>query len=96
MISMQAAVQIPAAPCFVSERGERVRIHDTFAIVQGLVEFAQANSSSIERAKGHIFFKDAAKSRRIEPYLEPNYVRNRFRHYLELAGLDEVYDTSDE
>ena len=53
-----------------------------------LVEFAQDN--------GYIFFRDAAKSRRIEPYLESNYIRNRFRHYLELAGLDEVYNISDE
>ncbi len=81
-------------------RTEKTRLLDSLRIplplFKELVEFAQANSTLIEQAKGYIFFRDAAKSRRIEPYLEPNYVRNRFRRYLELAGLDEVYDTSDE
>ena len=81
-------------------RTEKTRLLDSLRIplplFKELVEFAQANSKQIEQSKGYIFFRDAAKSRRIEPYLEPNYVRNRFRHYLELAGLDEVYDTSDE
>ncbi|MEM3839454.1 MAG: site-specific integrase [Candidatus Micrarchaeaceae archaeon] len=81
-------------------RTEKTRLLDSLKIpiplFKELVEFANANSDNIERNKGYIFFRDQTKSQRAEPYLEPNYVRNRFRHYLELAGLDEVYDTSDE
>ena len=35
-------------------------------------------------------------SSRKEHYLEQNYIRKVFREYVELAELDEVYDTSEE
>jgi len=81
-------------------RTEKSRQLDTLRIPVPLfketLEFAQLHSDEIERARGYIFFKEATKSQRSEPYLEPNYARNMFRFYLKLSGLDEVYDISDE
>ena len=46
---------------------------------------------------GYLFFKEEGKySHRDEPYLSTDYVRNSFRYYVQKAGLDEVYDSSDE
>ena len=50
----------------------------------------------VEKAQGYLFYADKLRTKRPEPFLEQDYVRNRFRHYVRLAGLDEVYDTSDE
>ena len=62
-----------------------------------LVAFVRANQSEVERAQGYIFFRDSSShAKREEPYLEQNYVRKVFREYIQLAGLDQVYDTSEE
>ena len=62
-----------------------------------LVLFVRENQEDIERAEGYIFFREASShSHRKEPYLEQNYVRKVFREYIQLAGLDQVYDVSDE
>lgn len=60
------------------------------------VEFIRANQEAIEKSEGYIFFRDASHSTREEPYLEQNYIRKVFRKYVALAGLDDVYDTSEE
>ena len=61
------------------------------------IEFVRANQEAIEQAQGYIFFSDRnGNSKREEPYLEQNYVRKVFREYVQLAGLDDVYDMSDE
>ncbi len=61
-----------------------------------LLEFIKANSAQIEQNDGYIFFREAKFSPRKEPYLEVNYIRRMFREYAEQAGLDEVYDVSEE
>ena len=60
------------------------------------VEFVRTNQEAIEQAQGFIFFRDTSHSAREEPYLEQNYVRKVFREYVREAGLDEVYDVSEE
>ncbi len=44
---------------------------------------------------GYISFKDRNSSSK-PPYLKMDYARSRFRHYIELAYIDQVYDISDE
>jgi integrase len=60
------------------------------------VEFIRANQEAIEKSEGFIFFRDASHSSRKEPYLEQNYVRKVFRQYVQLANLDDIYDSSEE
>ena len=60
------------------------------------IAFISKYRAEIEKAQGYLFYADKLRTKRPEPFLEQNYVRNRFRHYIVLAGLDEVYDTSDE
>ncbi|MGC8538196.1 MAG: hypothetical protein ACP5MZ_04455, partial [Candidatus Micrarchaeia archaeon] len=65
-------------------------------LFQVTLSFIEEHSEAIERAQGCIFFKEEGKSRHEEPHMAENYVRNRFRYYVERAGLLEVYDQSDE
>ncbi len=65
-------------------------------LFQATLSFIEEHSSAIEKAQGCIFFKEEGKSRLEEPHVAENYVRNRFRYYVERAGLLEVYDQSDE
>ncbi len=65
-------------------------------LFQATLAFIEEHSEAIEKAQGCIFFKEEGKSRLKEPHVAENYVRNRFRHYVEMAGLLEVYDQSDE
>jgi len=58
--------------------------------------YIRAYKLEIERAKGFLFFRSTNTTQREEPYLEPNYVRKRFREYIKLANLDNVYDISEE
>jgi len=61
------------------------------------IEFIKTNARAIEESGGYLFFADKKKSHgRLEGFLDENYVRNRFRRYMEKAGLDAVYDVSDE
>lgn len=63
-----------------------------------LKDYINENKASIDRAQGYVFFadKETSHAKRLEPWLEQNYVRKVFRSYLGLAGLDEVYGESDE
>ncbi len=65
-------------------------------LFQETLDFIQAHSEAIEKARGCVFFKEEGKSRLDQPFVAENYVRNRFRFYAEKAGLLEVYDQSDE
>jgi len=56
--------------------------------------FIAKHEKEIEKAHGYIFFRN--RSNRAELFVEQNYVRNRFRHYVVKAGLDQTYDTSEE
>jgi len=60
------------------------------------VDFVRANQDTIWKCAGYLFFRGAEHSSRKEHYLEQNYIRKVFREYVELAELDEVYDTSEE
>jgi integrase len=60
------------------------------------LEYIQQYEQYIQK-DGYLFFKEEGKySHRDEPYLSTDYVRNSFRYYVQKAGLDEVYDSSDE
>jgi len=78
---------------------EKARVLDMLIIPVPLfkqtVDFVNKNTELIEEAKGYIFFKDE-HGNKAGLFLDPNYVRNKFRHYLSLAGLDETYDVSEE
>ena len=65
-------------------------------LFQATLAFIEAHSEAIEKAQGCVFFKEEGKSRLDEPHVAENYVRNRFRYYVEKVGLLEVYDQSDE
>lgn len=62
------------------------------------LEFIKANSKQIEQYEGYLFFREAKFStRKGDCWLEPNYVRNKFREYSEQAGLaNDVYAVSEE
>ncbi len=78
---------------------EKARILDTLLIPTPLfkqtMEFIKANMPQIEQAKGYIFFKDCS-SANSEVYLKTDYVRNKFREYIKLADIDQIYDISEE
>ena len=79
---------------------EKAHTLDTLRVPQFLfeqtLEYIQTNMKEIEKAQGYLFYKDMRKSRTEKPYLDLNYIRKVFRYYSSLAGLDEVYDTSEE
>ena len=79
---------------------EKAQVMDSLLIPMPLfkdtIAFISKHKTEIEAAQGYLFYADKLRTKRSVPFLEQNYVRNRFRHYVRLAGLDEVYDTSDE
>ncbi len=79
---------------------EKTKVIDSLLIPIPLfketVAFISKHGAEIGAAQGFLFYKDKSCDMRLEPFLEQNYVRNRFRAYVRIAGLDEVYDTSDE
>ncbi len=80
---------------------EKAKTIDTLIIPLKLFEETQTYincfSVDIKQAQSYIFFRDPTKSNRADPYLEPNYVRKVFRHYVQEARLDEdAYGLSDE
>jgi integrase len=81
-------------------RSEKTRRLDLLIIPSNLYQesasFMERHKPEIEKAQGFIFYKGIDRSGRKEPYVEPNYVRKVFREYVVKAGLDEVYDQSDE
>ena len=79
---------------------EKAQVMDSLLIPMPLckdtITFISKHKAEIEKAQGYLFYADKLRTKRPEPFLEQDYVRNRFRRYVRLAGLDEVYDTSDE
>ncbi|MDE1861023.1 MAG: site-specific integrase [Candidatus Micrarchaeota archaeon] len=77
---------------------EKAKVIDTLLVPLPLfnqtVEYIKKHLEEIERAKGYLFFKEDTGKDGL--FLDSNYVRNKFRKYVVKAGLDEVYDTSDE
>lgn len=58
--------------------------------------FVNQYRKQIENAQGYLFFKDLERGKRVEPYVESNYVRKLFTEYAKDAGLREVYDVTEE
>ena len=81
-------------------RSEKTKRLDVLIIplylFQQTAMFVGLNKVEIDNAQGYLFYKNADRSLRKEPYLESNYVRKVFRDYTAMAGLDEVYDQSKE
>ena len=79
---------------------EKAQVMDSLLIPMSLfketVAFISKYKTEIEKAQGYLFYSDKLRTKRLEPYLEQNYVMRRFREYVRMTGLDEVYDTSDE
>ena len=79
---------------------EKARTIDTLIIPQHvfseLKTYLEAFRNEIASAKGYVFYREASRSKREEPYLEPNYIRKVFRFYVQDIGLDETYGTSEE
>ncbi len=65
-------------------------------LFKALLDYVQQNTKKIEGSGGFLFFKEQGKSQNTGAYLDVNYVRNMFKYYREKAGIDEVYDQSDE
>ena len=49
------------------------------------------HEKEIEQAKGYLFYKNEAMSRNNKSYIDLNYTRNVFRHYIQMTGLNETY-----
>ena len=79
---------------------EKARTLDTLLIPMQLFKdtlaFISSHKAEIEASNGYVFFREAKHSNRAEPFLEQNYVRKAFRHYVRLADLDEIYEVSEE
>ena len=65
-------------------------------LFRDLINYIKCNSSELEQYEGYIFYREAQNSARDIPYMEHNYARNLFRQYSDMAGLNEVYDVSEE
>jgi integrase len=79
------------------------KAHTLDTLIIPLTLFNETNTyiecfrNEIALNQGYIFFRDQSKSHRVEPYLEPNYIRKVFRYYVSEAMLDEdAYGTSEE
>ena len=81
-------------------RSEKSRKLDSLIIpiplFQETIQYAKLYSEQIKQNDGYLFFRDSAYSNRSEAWIEPNYVRKKFREYVRLAGLDETYGISEE
>ena len=79
---------------------EKAHTLDTLRVPQFLfeqtLEYIQEQAKEIDEAQGHLFYKDKRKSHTSKPYLDLNYIRKVFRYYISLAGLNEVYDATEE
>ncbi|MDE1849396.1 MAG: site-specific integrase [Candidatus Micrarchaeota archaeon] len=79
---------------------EKAQVMDSLIIPLPLfnetLEYAKERQKEIEDAQGYLFYADKAKTTSQEHHLNQHYVRGRFRDFVIKAGLDEVYDVSDE
>ena len=81
-------------------KSEKTNIQDVSIIplilFRQLQAFLTSHKKEIDVANGYVFFKEQGKSTTKVDYLNVNYARRRFRDYTTRAGLDEVYDESEE
>jgi len=84
----------------ITLKTEKARTLDTLLIPADLfrqtLEHIRKYSSEIESASGYLFFKDGTFTKNLTKHVDTNYARNKFKHYVEEAGLGEVYDSSEE
>ncbi len=60
------------------------------------LDYITANSDKIEKAHGSLFFKEDGKSSTSAAFIDEGYARHKFREYVQLALIDEIYCTTDE
>jgi integrase len=78
---------------------EKAHTLDVMRIPQFLYDetlaYIRANTKEIDEAEGYLFY---VTNRRIdsEPYLNLNYIRKVFRYHISLAGLNQIYDATEE
>ena len=81
-------------------RTEKAKTLDTLIIPQRLfdetIAFIRENAKEIESHENYLFFTKTEQSQAGNVHIGIDYARNRFRQYVVLAGLDEVYDVSEE
>jgi integrase len=79
---------------------EKAHTLDTLLVPRFLFEqtlkYIRTHQKEIDNAEGYLFYKDKRKGHNGKPYLDLNYIRKVFRYYSSLAGLDEVYDNTEE
>ncbi len=78
---------------------EKAHTLDTLKIPEFLYEqtmaYIERHQKEIEEHAGYLFYPDKMGHSSM-PYVNLNYARTVFRYYASMAGLVEVYDTSDE
>jgi integrase len=81
-------------------RSEKSRKLDSLRIPEHLfretLNYIREYREEITKCNGYLFFRNRAKSKRGDDWIEPNYVRKKFREYVIKAGIDETYDVSEE
>ena len=55
------------------------------------IDYLDRYKEEIKGADGFLFFTDSKYK-----HIEPNYARNAFREYIQKAGIDEIYASSDD
>ncbi|MCL5238953.1 MAG: site-specific integrase [Candidatus Marsarchaeota archaeon] len=79
---------------------EKAHTLDTLIIPRFLFDetlaYIKEHTKEIDEARGYLFHTDKTRSRTDKPYLDLNYIRKVFRYYVSLAGLNEIYDTTEE
>ncbi len=81
-------------------RTEKAGKMDTLRIPEELfketVEYIARNEAEIEASNGYVFFKNHDNNDNKLQHVEVNYVRKVFRESTKVAGLNQIYGTSDE
>ena len=81
-------------------RTEKAKTIDVLIIPNRLFEntisYIKENAKEIEAHQNYLFFTRTEQSQAGNVHVGEDYVRNRFRQYVVEAGLDEVYDKSEE
>lgn len=79
---------------------EKARTLDVMRVPQFLfdetLEYIRAHTKEIDEAKGYLFYVSKKRSKSGKGYINLNYIRKIFRYYISLAGLRQIYDTTEE
>lgn len=84
----------------ITIKSEKSAVSDSLKIPLELfketIEYVNGHLAEIESAGGHIFFKENDNNHNNVPYIDVHYVRRIFRETAIKAGLDQIYDYSEE